>query len=82
MKFIVENIKTTAVIGGRDNLLEIDLAKELREYLRVRPDGYSQSKAYGSHRWDGYRYFVSSKNEFLTGFLPLVLKHFHSGEVS
>ena len=53
MKIHVGNVKCKAVIGGKDNLLPVDLSKKLREYLRVRPDGYFHSPAFRRRVWDG-----------------------------
>lgn len=78
MKILVGNVKCTAVIGGKDHLLKCDLAKELREYLRVRPEGYWHSLAYkirgadGERKWDGWKYFINKEGDFASGFLPLV----------
>ena len=54
MRLVVENIKTTAIVGGKDFLLDIDLMKTLKEYLRVRPDGYNFSPMYKKRQWDGW----------------------------
>lgn len=75
MRIIVENVKSKVVIGGKDNLLPYDLMEELREYLRVRPDGYSHTPAYKKKQWDGWRYFITNGGVFATGFLPLVVKY-------
>lgn len=78
MKLLINNVTCTAISGGKDFLLGIDVDKKLREYLRVRPDDYSQSPAYREHNWDGYRYFITSKGVFATGFLSLVCKYLTS----
>lgn len=72
MRLVVNNISTQIIIGGKDFLLGIDLAEKLREYLRVRPDGYGHTDSYKEHKWDGYRYFITKDMRFATGFLPLV----------
>lgn len=75
MRLVVENIKTTAIVGGKDFLLDIDLMKTLKEYLRVRPDGYNFSPMYKKRQWDGWRYFINDRGEFATGFLELILDY-------
>ena len=75
MKLIVNNVTTTAVSGGVDNLLDFNPIQELREYLRVRPKGYNEVEAYKKKQWDGYRYFITQKGEFATGFLPYVVAY-------
>ena len=75
MKLIVDNLKTKAVVGGSDNLLDFDLMETLRDYLKVRPKGYNYSPKYKKHVWDGYIRFISPKGEFATGFLPLVCNY-------
>ncbi len=72
MKILVGNVKCTAVIGGKDHLLPCDLKKELKEYLRVRPEGYFHNRAYKMRKWDGWKYFINDSGDFATGFLPLV----------
>lgn len=72
MRIIVGNTICKIVIGGVDNNLDFDIYKELRKYLRIRPDDYSHSTAYRRHQWDGYRYFITAKGSFATGFLPNV----------
>lgn len=71
----VGNVRSTIRIGGKDHALPIDLFQELREYLRIRPDGYRHSPAYKKKQWDGWRYFVNKKGEFATGFLTYVLQY-------
>lgn len=46
--------------------------KQIKEYLKVRVNGYQYSKAYKQRRWDGYKSFVSY-GKFPTGFLQYVL---------
>ena len=75
MRLIVKNTKTVAVVGGSDNLLDIDIIKELRAYLRVRPTGYNMNTLYRRGKWDGWRYFITPKGTFATGFLPTVYKY-------
>lgn len=75
MRLIVKNLSTQVIIGGADYLLGFDLMQKLKEYLRVRPDRYGMNPAYKKGNWDGYRYFITSKGEFATGYLPLVLKY-------
>ncbi len=72
MKLIVGNTKTRAVAGGSDNLLDIDVMAELKDYLKVRPKGYQHSPLYRKRQWDGWRRFITGKGEFATGFLPMV----------
>lgn len=72
MKIIVGNVESKIIYGGADHLLDIDVEKTLREYLRVRPKGYNRSTAYRMNRWDGYRYFVTKDLRFATGFLPMI----------
>lgn len=78
MRIIVGNVECKIVYGGADHLLDIDVEKTLREYLRVRPENYSRSMAYRKHRWDGYRYFVTKDLRFATGFLPMVSSYLMS----
>jgi len=73
MRVLVQNITCQVIIGGKDNLLGVNLMKELREYLRIRPAGYSYSKAYKKKRWDGWVSLITKDGYFATGFLPLVL---------
>ena len=75
MRIHVGNVKCKVVIGGKDNLLPFDLGKKLREYLRVRPDGYFHSPAYRRRVWDGYQYFITKNGEFASGFLPMVVDY-------
>lgn len=75
MKIYVGNVKCRAVIGGKDNLLPFDLSVKLKEYLRVRADGYFHSIAYRKRRWDGYTNFINKVGEFPAGFLPMVVDH-------
>lgn len=72
MRLIVRNTKTECVVGGKDNLLDIDLLKELRKYLRVRPENYSMNTAYRKGHWDGWQYFITPKGKFATGLLKMV----------
>ena len=66
------------IIGGADNLLGINLDKEIRDYLTVMADGYSFSPAYRADRWDGKIKYVNSKCQFPTGFLETVIQHIES----
>lgn len=75
MRVVVGNVSTKVIIGGTDYLLGFDVMETLRKYLRVKPDGYSYSEAYQEHNWDGYRYFITPKGEFATGYLPMVLSY-------
>lgn len=73
MRIEIDNVKCRAIIGGKDHLLDVNLAKALKEYLRVRPEGYFHSLMYKRRVWDGWRYFITDKGDFATGFLPLVV---------
>lgn len=75
MRFIVNNVQTKTIIGGKDNLIPVDLIKTLREYMRVRPEGYNMSRAFMQGHWDGWRYFITPTGTFATGFLPMVVKY-------
>ena len=75
MKIYVNNVTSLASMGGADNLLDFNPIDELRDYLRVRPKGYNEVDAYKKRHWDGYRYFITQKGEFATGFLPYVLDY-------
>lgn len=75
MRLIIGNVQTRTVIGGKDNLLPFNLQEKLREYLRVRPEGYWHSPAYKMQKWDGYRYFITTRGTFATGFLPMVMRY-------
>lgn len=82
MKLIVDNLKTKAVMGGSDHLLDFDVMKELDEYMRVRPKGYAYSPLYKKRVWDGWRRFINKKGEFATGFLPMVVDFLRSKSVT
>lgn len=82
MRLVIGNVSTQAVVGGADNLLDFDVMKLLREYLRIRPDGYQHSPLYREHKWDGYRYFITEGGKFATGFLPLVARFLEEHGVS
>lgn len=75
MKLVINNISSKVIIGGKDFLLDFDILKELKKYLRVRPKGYNHSPLYRSRKWDGWRYFINAKGEFATGFVPLVCRY-------
>lgn len=78
MKIAVGNVKSKIIIGGRDNLLKIDILKKLRVYMRVRPKGYFFAPSFKKKQWDGYKYFITPKGSFATGFLPMVYKYCES----
>lgn len=69
----IDNVGCRVITGGKDNLLGVDLMKELKEYLRVRPKGYQHNPSYRRHRWDGWKPFITPTGYFATGFLPLVV---------
>ncbi len=75
MKLIIGNIKSRAIIGGKDNLLPINVFKKLNEYLRVRPEGYQHATKYVGNggNWDGWQYFMTKTGAFATGFIPLIV---------
>lgn len=74
MVIVVENVASQAVIGGSDNLLDIDLAHEMRMYLRVKVQNAFRVSSYKARKWDGYRYFITEKGlKFATGFLPVLI---------
>lgn len=73
MKLIVDNIKTSIQIGGADYLYKTEFVKELRQYMRERPEGYARVPTFRNKQWDGYRYFITPKGVFATGYLPMVL---------
>lgn len=76
MKILVDNIKCQCIISGMDSK-HVDVYKELREYLRVRPANYAQMlfqmRKHGNNGWDGYTYFMNAKCCFPTGFLSMVI---------
>lgn len=74
MKIIIENVSSRVVIGGKDNLLDIDIMKELKKMLRIRKDGYERTPAYKQRRWDGYTSLITAKGVFATGFVFSVIK--------
>lgn len=73
MKLIVDNLKTSIQIGGADYLYKTDFVQELRQYMRERPEGYARVPTFRNKQWDGYRYFITPKGVFATGYLPMVL---------
>lgn len=75
MRIVVENVQSTVIIGGSDNLLPYDIMVQLKGYLKVRPDGYQYAPAYRKRQWNGWRYFITDRGVFATGFLPLVVKY-------
>lgn len=75
MTIIIDNVACKIITGGTDNLLSFNIVKELKEYLKVRPDGYQHTHAYKSGKWDGWKYFITPAGTFATGYLPLVVKH-------
>lgn len=75
MRLIVNNLQTKCVIGGSDHLLDFDIIKKLRNYLRVRPEGYHRVPSFKKGHWDGWRYFITPTGTFATGFLELVGKY-------
>jgi superfamily II DNA or RNA helicase len=81
MKLIIGNTTTTAVIGGLDNLLPINVFNELDTFLKVRPKGYQHVASFKRHQWDGYKHFITKKGVFATGFLPLVIPFLEELEV-
>lgn len=73
MRLIIDNIATKVVSGGKDNLLPVDIMKELDNYLKIRVEGYHRTEAFKKGRWDGYKHFLTAAGYFATGFLPMVL---------
>src|SRR5690606_15863020 len=75
MKLIITNNTTRAVIGGKDNLLGVDLHKELRKYLSMKIQGLEFMRKFAKGRFigDGYHYFLNKRGDFATGFLPMVV---------
>lgn len=74
MRIVVDNVQCQAITGGKDNLLKVNVMKELREYLKVKVKGYEHTMAFKNHVWDGYKPFITPKGMFATGFLPMVCK--------
>jgi len=70
----MDNVKTKVVVGGKDYLIKSNPISHLRKYMRVRPKGYSYVTSYRKRQWDGYKYFITPKGSFATGFLPMVAK--------
>ena len=52
-----------------------NLIKHLRKYLRVRPDGYHRVNAFKKGHWDGYKYFITPGGKFASGFLPMIYNY-------
>jgi len=75
VRLLLGNTATKLITGGKDNLLDVSLGKELKEYLRVRPNGYYHNTQYVGNggRWDGWRKFITASNTFATGFAPMVV---------
>ena len=74
MRIVINNLTSKIVVGGKDNLVKGDILKDLREYLKVRQDGYERTTAYQEGRWDGYKHYLNKKGEFMTGFFIQVYK--------
>jgi superfamily II DNA or RNA helicase len=70
VKFVIGNIDTEVKTGGKDNLIKVDIEKELKAYLSVKvQNSYWATK--GKKGWDGTKCFFV-RNKFPTGFLPQV----------
>lgn len=74
MKIKITNRTCQYIIGGQDNLLPIDIDKEIRAYLTVKADGYQFSPAYKAKRWDGNICYVNKLKQFPTGFLESIIQ--------
>lgn len=68
MRIILGNIKSTVVFGGKDNLLTFDLEKKVRNYMRIKREGYRIDPRF---KW---QYFITPKGTIATGFTPLIVK--------
>jgi len=75
MKILVENTSSRIIVGGKDNLLPVDLFKEIDDYLSVQSPGARYVKAYKKGQWDGMQRFMNKKGVFATGFLPNVISY-------
>ena len=69
MRIIINNIHST-VKYAEGTTEYAKFSKILREYLRVKVKGTHWIKKQG---WDGYRYFITEKGTFATGYLPVVI---------
>lgn len=47
----------------------------IRNYMKVRPQGYNYSPKFKAGHWDGYIRLMNAKGEFLTGLVPLLYKY-------
>lgn len=73
MRLIINNTETNVIVGGKDNLLDIDIEKELYDYLKVKMKNAYFARQKGQ-KWDGFRRFYSKDtHKFATGFLPMVI---------
>src|SRR5688572_28046603 len=75
MRIVVENTASRVVVGGKDNLLPIDLFEELRAYLSIEVPGARHAQSYGPGKWDGTRKFMNAKGVFATGYLPGLIRY-------
>lgn len=72
--------KITITLGEVVSKLECSKIEldAIREYFKARPNGYNHSKLFKSRKWDGYKYLVTGRGEFGTGFMPNMLSFLSS----
>lgn len=78
MKIIVNNSVSQVAVGGKDNLLDYNVMKELREYFSTEVKGAYFSDKYRSHVWDGRKYYITEAGKLPTGFIPYLFNWLES----
>lgn len=73
MKILIENSICRLGIGGTDNLVDPNLASNIRDYLSVDVPGAWHSPQYQRHVWDGKKYWCTPGGKMPTGMLPVLL---------
>lgn len=81
MRFIINNLVTEVIFGGSDNLLDVNLKREVEKFLTVAvKDSYwatknsAVNKRNNGYKWDGKKRFITATGKMMTGLVPMVAK--------
>ena len=72
MRIVIDNLHCKNYFSAQDHTHGVDFTTELREYMKVRANGYQFSPLYQKRQWDGYSHFYTKTDKYATGFLSMV----------
>jgi superfamily II DNA or RNA helicase len=72
MRIVIDNLHCKNYFSAQDHTHGVDFTTELREYMKVRANGYQFSPLFKQGKWDGYSHFYTKTGKYATGFLSMV----------